>query len=353
MTSKPMTARCPDYQFFDIDSDGQVCNPGERMKAKLKAIPLPDLKGKKVLDIGCDFGFWTFTASNLGASRVLGLDRGRPVRGEYFDLISSNIHTADQYPKLKNCFFADINIGKEWMDYGQFDVIFMFSLYHHIFENCGDHDSIWFWLWRQSHADTVIIWENPTDVLDGVAYSNISKDKHHLYTEEQILKAASQYFDVEYKGPALHEKTRSVYYFKPKKDRFLHAYRHIGKIEGGAGGATKAFEYQDGRRIKEIDDALGFATFPGSLNMKLTTPFDWGRDYFRSQILDVETRSKGFDSPWVKRWARFYPVMVNQWPAYVMRFEGEENYPLNFVEVISSVRLRDMIKSEEVTLERP
>lgn len=352
MESKHIAARCPDYQFYSFDADGFVCNPGERMTKKLQAIPLPDLAGKKVLDVGCDFGFWTFLAANKGASRVLGLDRGRPVRGEYFDVITSNREEALKYPCYRNVYFEPINIGKQWMEFGTFDVIFMFSLYHHIFENCGDHAPIWYWLFRQCAHDGVIVWENPVDVTDGVAHANISKDKHALYTKEAILSAAGVYFDIEYKGPALHEPTRHVYYFRPKQSAILGGWTHIGKIESGAGGATKAFEYESHRRCREISSALGFVPVSGSLNVRLEHAFDWTRGYYRMNLLDVVERSKGFDSVWDERPARFYPVMVNGWPAFLMRFEGESYYNENFVEIIASVRLRDSIKGEKVKIER-
>ena len=63
-----------DYQKFDL-INGQVCNIQGRMTDKLKAIPLPDLTGKRVLDIGCDHGFWTFLSAEK-AKKVVALDRG-------------------------------------------------------------------------------------------------------------------------------------------------------------------------------------------------------------------------------------------------------------------------------------
>lgn len=344
--SKPLTARAPDYQLFDIAQCGLI-NIGPRMKAKMEAIPLPDLAGKSVLDVGCDHGFWTFLAAFRGADYVLGLDRNRPVRGEMFDLIASNRAVADQWPALKKCFFENINVGKQWTHWGGFDVVFLFSLYHHIFENCGDHEAIWLWLRQHCKASGAVLWENPVDVDDGVAHAHISKDKHHLYTREHILAAANKYFTAEYIGPALHEPTRHVYRFWPKIDAHLIA----GKMEAGAGGAGKAFQYSENRRMKEIESIIGFEPFPGSLNIKLETTFDFGSGFFRADILDVVDRASGLDSFWKKRPCRFYPIKVGGWPAYAMRFEGE-TYPPDFLEVISSARLRDILPEENVVISR-
>jgi SAM-dependent methyltransferase len=62
------TADWGDYQTAD------------RMAKKRRAIPLPELKGKRVLDVGCDYGWWCREASIAGAKYILGIDRGREVR---------------------------------------------------------------------------------------------------------------------------------------------------------------------------------------------------------------------------------------------------------------------------------
>jgi 2-polyprenyl-3-methyl-5-hydroxy-6-metoxy-1,4-benzoquinol methylase len=43
----------------------------QRMSAKLKAIPLPFMLGRRVLDVGCDAGFFSFLAAERGASEVV------------------------------------------------------------------------------------------------------------------------------------------------------------------------------------------------------------------------------------------------------------------------------------------
>lgn len=347
-----MMAQKSDYQEFEFDSYGHVSNLGPRMKQKLQAIPLPNLKDKKVLDIGCDFGFWTFLAANRGAKLAVGLDRNRPVRGYgQCDIISINRETAINQEWDSVCQFHHANIGKHWpLGFGDWDVVFMFSLYHHIFENCGDHDSIWFWLWTQCAKDAEVLWENPMDVSDSVAFRNISKDKHALYTKEAILAAAERWFDAEYIGPALHEPNRHVYRFRP---RAIKGEVFTGEIRAGAGGATPAFNYADGRRIAEIEEILDFKAFPGSLNVKLEKPFSWDEGYFRAQILDVKERGKGLDVEWALRWGRFYPVLVGETHcheiAYIFRFEGEK-YLGEFVELISPKKLRDIVGNDTVKI---
>jgi len=333
-----------DYQVYDL-VDGVPQNIGSRMQKKLIALKdvLPeDLSGKSVLDIGCDFGFWSFLCASRGASKVVGIDRGRNVRGYgYVDLPEMNNERASGTV----CEFRKTNVGVRWEDFGKYDLVLLMSLYHHIFHQCEDHLPIWYWLSR--HVKGELIWENPTDASDSVVQMNVSGHLHPKYNKDEILKAASRYFDYKYVGPAEHEPTRSVYIFTPKKNASIS---YMGIPKSGAGGASKAFVHDDNRRIKEIKKALGIECFPGSLNIILEADFGFDTDYYRARVSDVADRSKGIDSHWTPRWARFYPVMVDGIKAYAFRFEGEK-YPLNFIEVISDKRLRDHI-SEIVNVTR-
>lgn len=294
----------------------------ERMTLKESAIPIPDLADATVLDVGCDHGHWCRLAQKKGASRVLGLDRGRSVNGQWTDLKEQN----------RDHEFRSIDLGKQWHEFGKFDVVFCFSMYHHVFENCGDHNAIWYWLWK--HTGKELLWEGPTGKDDSVVKLNVSND----YNAVEIFDAAQNYFDVDYVGSAKHVKTRHVFRCVPKK---LDAVSYLGKAESGSRGAAKAFQYAKFRRIDEIENALGVRVVPGTLNVRTERAFDWNRNYYRSQILDVRTRP-GLDGPWLPRWARFYPVMVSGIPAYAFRFEGE-GYKDNFVELIAPVMLRDHI----------
>lgn len=307
----------------------------ERMIAKLEAIPIPDLTGKTVLDVGCDTGFWSFLAKERGASRVLGLDRNRTIAGEHTDLIAANRIMARDLEIA--CEFEKIDLGKQWLDFGRFDVVFLFSLYHHIYQNCGEHAAVWYWLWRHVKPDGLLLWENPVDTQDVVVRMNVSPENQYRYTEQDILGAASLYFEFTHVGPAKHEPHRQVYAFRPIP--FACAYE--GQILEGAGGATRAFNYAGSRRCVEIDRILGFYPIPGSLNVSVQGEFGWDVGYTRAQLLDVMDRRAGLNSEWVPRWCRFYPVELSGQAAFVMRFEGER-YPLNFVEIIANTRLREI-----------
>lgn len=302
----------------------------QRMALKLKAIELPDLNGKSVLDVGCDMRFWCDLAKERGASKVIGIDRGRKVRGQY-------INMADH----------PMDLGKQYHDLGKFDVILMLSMYHHAYQAAGDHQPIWFWLWKHLDPSGVVVWESPLNTDDVVIQRNVSPENHDRYNDHDIIVSASRYFDVEYKGPALHEETRHVLNLYPKHDT---TEVYTATLRDGAGGASKAFTYADNRRSREIETILGFHPYPGSLNTVLDAPFEWNHGYYRAQMWDVIDRRKGLESEWAPRWARLYPLNIGKEEAVAFRFENE-HYPKNMVELIAPKRLRDSM-TDTVTLWR-
>lgn len=342
-----MTTSISDYQEFKIGNNA-ITDIGPRMKQKLEAIKLPNLEGKEVLDIGCDNGFWCWMSKLKGAKSVLGIDRNRPVRNFGFvDLIYENRKIVKENDWLKGCQFEEMNLGKQWHELGKFDVIYMFSLYHHIYQNTGgDHRPIWFWLSRQIKDGGELIWENPTTSTDTVVQLNVEKCYHGGYQKDIILAVASEYFDYEYIGPAIHEPTREVYRFtpKPKSQATLKGF-----IVKGHGGAVPAFEYANKRRMTELSKVVGYWPYPGSLNLRMGQNFPWDEGYYRAKILDVVDREVGVHGEWEERWARFYPVEMmgitsggkqrDKIQAFAFRFEGETDYPDNFVEVIAHENL--------------
>lgn len=321
----------------------------KRMDKKREAIPLPPLKGKAVLDVGCDGGYWTRLASDMGASEAVGIDRNRDVKGlGLVDLVAENRALA--YPR---CRFERSNVGREWLDFGRFDVAFCFSVYHHIYENCGSHVAVWYWLASQLKPGGLLLWESPLDDRDGVIQANVSAENRRSYTQHEILDAASIYFHIKYYGPAKHAPHRHVYQCIKRN---VECVPYTARVSEGAGGATHAFAFAHGRRIAEIEAILGMRAVPGSLNLKGSGGFDWSQNYLRARLLDVTDRKAGLNSEWAERWCRFYPLEVKSDSAtahaYAMRFEGE-SYRDSLVELIAPHSLRrvlDVNTGDKVTL---
>jgi SAM-dependent methyltransferase len=315
----------------------------QRMERKLRAVPIPaDLTGKTVLDVGCDHGAFCALAKERGAERVVGVDRGRPVKGVPTDLVALNRKA------LPQCEFYGMELGRQWNVLGSFDLVLMLNLYHHVYAvTGGDHESIWFWLHQNTSPNGELLWENPLSIADGVAMKDIPSALHGGYNAQAIRAAAERYFEIEVVGEGW-VAPRVVWRCTPKN---VHAHT-FAVVKDGAGGASKAFAYADERRAREIDIALGFYPVCGSLNLSSPDGFHWNRKYFRAQIGDVVDRKNGLGSAWAPRWCRFYPVDVEGQRAYAMRFEGEK-YPESLVELVSGTHLRtklDLKNGEEVCL---
>ncbi len=177
----------------------------QRMQLKRLAIPLPVLKGKRVLDVGCDYGYWSKLASDAGAVQVVGVDRGRYVRGAgYVDLVAQN--NAQQWPR---CEFVQANLGEEWPGLGEFDVIFCFSLYHHWYPEARGHALIWQWLEQHTAPYGMLLWEGPVDTRDPIARKCVRGIGG--YDRVTIMAAAQVHYEVEVIGPALHKPHREVW----------------------------------------------------------------------------------------------------------------------------------------------
>jgi len=196
---------------FEIVGDYQT---EKRMKQKLQAIPLPNLKGKRVLDIGCDHGFWCHHASTLGASYVLGVDRGRFVRG------AGHVHLAEQNNAQgwPNCEFVEYNLGEVWPILGVFNVVFCFSTYHHWYPIARSHDKVWKWLRQHTAPYGMVLWEGPPDTKDPIIRQRLKEENlgTETFTRELITAAAEKYFEIEIVGPAIHRPHREVWKCLPK-----------------------------------------------------------------------------------------------------------------------------------------
>ncbi len=211
------------YQVFKFAENGIMFDLKGRIPNKLKAYDKvfpKDLTDKSFIDVGCDFGFWCFEAAHRGARSIVGLDRGRDEHdGSHYDIVTMNQRVTEQFPdKYGKCNFHDINLGKEWMSFGKFDIVMCCSMYHHVYAQCGDHDKIMKWLSdhcspsSSQHKAGYVIWENPVDLTDGVANKHIPQELKANYTKEKILESANKFFSsVEHIGNAMHVNTREVY----------------------------------------------------------------------------------------------------------------------------------------------
>jgi len=106
----------PSYQSFDD-------RPGlSDSAAKWQAVGLGELTGARVLDIGCNEGFFCGAAMGQGATFVVGMDR-------------DDASLTEARRRFPDCTFIEMSWDDEWEgrvpDLGSYDMVFMFSAIHY------------------------------------------------------------------------------------------------------------------------------------------------------------------------------------------------------------------------------
>lgn len=114
------------YNFYHrIELAENIITPGinrAQISKNLKEINKIDLKDKKVLDIGCRDGIYSFEAEKLGAKEIIGIDN---------DLSKAATEFLIPYFKSKVKMFEKNLFDLRVSDFGKFDVIlFPGTLYH-------------------------------------------------------------------------------------------------------------------------------------------------------------------------------------------------------------------------------
>jgi len=105
------------YQKIEL-SNGLVTPGTTESKQRLRFLNTEEIKGKTVLDIGCNSGFYCLWAKKNGANRVVGID-----------IFEKRIKQAQTIAEIENCeieyFMKDIF---DIQDFIPFDIVFCFAV---------------------------------------------------------------------------------------------------------------------------------------------------------------------------------------------------------------------------------
>ena len=101
---------------------------GSYAENKLRRLALPDLQGKRFLDLGCNSGFFCEQARLLGAAHVVGVDIDKGVIA----------NARKTYPDVE---FHDE--GWSRLPSGEFDVVIILSAIHYASDPVGVVQAIW------------------------------------------------------------------------------------------------------------------------------------------------------------------------------------------------------------------
>lgn len=114
------------YSFPGYSSDGQQFDSYR----KLPFLPFQSVKGGRVLDVGCNVGFFSFQAAIHGAAAVTAIDHD-PKNVSFCKSLNQRVFDFNQVEFLED----DAVAGVMEHRYGDMDVVFLLSVLHNIYPN--------------------------------------------------------------------------------------------------------------------------------------------------------------------------------------------------------------------------
>src|SRR5215208_6295472 len=85
------------------------------------------LEGKRVLDLGCNAGFWALSAAQAGCDYVLGID-GRQMHVDQ----SNFVFEVEEVERDRYDFLAGDIFGLDLRDFGRFHIVLYLGLMYHV-----------------------------------------------------------------------------------------------------------------------------------------------------------------------------------------------------------------------------
>ena len=166
-----------------------------------------DLSGKRVLDIGCNKGFFSFECLRRGANKVVGID----VLPEIIGVLQQIVPCSRLFKGLK---FYKMQFGRELASFGKFDLILFLSCYHYVYGDLKSHNKI-FSILSSLCVERVIL-ELPLELDDNFARKFLKTkcqgESLAGYNYHTILHAASRYFgSVRYMANSGFLRTRDIF----------------------------------------------------------------------------------------------------------------------------------------------
>lgn len=136
LTQFPFNKRKKNYQSYYLEGEGY--NNGSRnTEYRFEQMGIGDLKGKSVLDLGCNLGSMCIEAYRRGARNIVGLDYQK----EYIEVGKRLVKYNGMNINLRQ---ADLTKVKKTLKFikgyfnGSIDVVFALALYKHIGQNLWD-----------------------------------------------------------------------------------------------------------------------------------------------------------------------------------------------------------------------
>lgn len=138
--------------------------------------------GKKLLDVGCSKGYFSFLAASNGFEKVVGIDPNVGVIDACRNLGISNVYLLPDT-------FRNFKIDD------QYDRIFVGNGPHHIFADCS---GTWDWLGKLAAISSdLVLMEGGFDMSDNQMYSEIRPEWMETFTIDSFMSYAKKFFSIE------------------------------------------------------------------------------------------------------------------------------------------------------------
>lgn len=183
--------------------DLETLTPTNVLADRMHLLPVDFFKGKRLLDIGCNKGFFSLYASDK-FNEIVGID----ITKEFVDLCN----------KLKKPNMTFLNkTFKIYSSRRQFDRIFIGNTHHYLFvESEG-----WNWIHKLAALTEMggqVLIEGPVSMECADMYKCIPENLRHLFNYEEFIKHMDIYFDLEIKKPTTnYTNNRYIMLFKRKQ----------------------------------------------------------------------------------------------------------------------------------------
>lgn len=192
----------------------------------LKLIP-DDITGQRILDIGCNKGFFSFECIRRNAAYVLGID----ISKQTIDILKE---IADSSPLFKGLEFKQTSLTKDLLQEKSFDTILCLSCYHYLYSETKSHKEIFSILAKLCGRQVIL--ELPLEMDDNFARSHLEKDLQgellKAYNVHAILHAASLYFgSVRYIANSGFLRTRDIFLLEEPNRKNPFSWEWQGKTD--------------------------------------------------------------------------------------------------------------------------
>lgn len=189
------------YHLFTYDARG--IRPGEKCELKIESWGhhlLDEYEGRRVLDIGCNLGFFAFLCAERGA-QVVAIEKDLKRLTWCINFQQAVLSEYPTHKWMKNITFAAVLPPQN----KKFDFIFLWSVYHHLFKQIQDH-WLHFNFFRSCLSDNgILLFEGPMDpdyIIERIGLKDVWS---RIDIEAELSLVFSSWY---YLGDALHVKGR-------------------------------------------------------------------------------------------------------------------------------------------------